>query len=75
MITLELYKQNWNTKYLQYNPKKYVVSFRPINENFLDVKADGIGEKEGLKRSYGLFNSISVRSSEPPKHCDVEVWD
>jgi hypothetical protein len=75
MITLELYKKNWNTKYLQYNPVKYLVDISH-HEGGMNLNAWNLesGKKE---RSYGYFDTISIRTSDIPGYTsksDIEVW-
>ncbi len=78
MITLELYKRNWNTKYLKYNPNKYILEIEGRVNKFIDIKAYGYGKREGSKKSYGLFDSLSIRTSKIPEwvsKSDIEIWD
>jgi hypothetical protein len=75
MITLELDKRNWNTKYVQYDPKKWVVSI-VHNEGGLNVEAMTYDAKD--KRSYGYFYNVHIRTTPIPKYIpksDIEVWD
>jgi hypothetical protein len=75
MITLELYKRNWNTHYLQYNPEKWSIMFEPLGHG-IDVR--GMTLEVSLKRSYGVFDGVSIRTNSIPEcvsDSDIEVWD
>lgn len=75
MITLELYKRNWNTHYIQYNPTKWVVDFKPLGDH-LNIQAMTIDAE--TKKSYGPFDGVSIRNSSIPTYVsksDIEVWD
>jgi hypothetical protein len=75
MVTLELYKWNWNTKYIQYDPTKWIVSI-VHHAGGLDVDAMSYDAKD--KRSYGWFDSVNIRTSPIPEYVfesDVETWD
>ena len=75
MITLELYKHNWNTKYLQYDPEKWSVMFEPLGVG-IDVK--GMLMDVSATRAYGIFDGVSIRTSPIPEYVpksDILVWD
>ena len=75
-ITLEAYKPGWRTFYFKYNPEKWCVSIEGMSKYCLNIKAFGIGEKDGQKVSSGLYSWVSIRNSEIPEYVkDVEIWD
>lgn len=76
MITLELYKKNWNTKYLSYNPEKWRIEIRPDKNSNLSIYGRDF-ETGKVKRSFGPFNEVSLSLTNPPEYCksDVEKWD
>jgi hypothetical protein len=76
MITLELYKRDYNTKYLQYDPKKWVVGTRH-EEGGINIEGYSI-ETGKMDRSWGYFNGTSIRTSSIPDYVsksDIDTWN
>ena len=75
MVTLELHNRDWNAKYLQYDPTKWVVTI--VNhQGGLDVEAMSYDAKN--KQSYGYFDRVDIRTSPIPDYVsksDIETWD
>ena len=75
MVTLELYKRGWNSKYLQYDPAKWAVSI-VHGSGGLDIT--GFEMSSGEKTSYGYFDIAYIRTSPVPtsvSKSDIETWD
>ena len=75
MIILELYKRDWNSKYVQYDPTKWAVSII-YSKGGLDVDAMSYDAKE--TRSYGCFENVHIRTTPIPDYIsksDIETWD
>ena len=75
MITLELYARNSNTKYVQYDPAKWVVS---VVHHEGGVNVDAMTYDAKAKRSYGYFHNVHIRTSPIPGYVsksDIEIWD
>ena len=75
MITLEVYKRDWNRKYIQYDPSKWVVRI-VHHAGGLDVEAMSYDARK--KCSYGYFEIVDIRTSPIPEYVsesDIEIWD
>ena len=66
MITLELYKQGWNTKYLQYNPDKSYIDIIH-NKGGIDIVEMEVSSGK-WKSSYGYFDGIHIRDYPIPSY-------
>ena len=74
MITLELYKRDWNTKYVQYDPKKWVVS---VVHHAGGLIVEAMTYEAKVNRSYGYFHNVHIRTSPIPGYVsksDIETW-
>jgi len=75
MIILELHKRDWNAKYFQYNPERWVVGIEPVGHGLgINAMTKDVSEK----RSYGAFDNISIRTTPIPSYVpksDIETWD
>ncbi len=75
MITFELYKRNWNTAYLKYDPEKWAVSIHPHGDH---ITIEAMTFDAATKKSYGPFNAASIRNSPIPEYVremDILVWN
>ena len=76
MITFELSKVGWNTRYLQYNPALYAVEIE-ANGGMMTVNARNLSDGS-FSRSIGSFHRVSVRTSPVPDYVsksDIEIWN
>lgn len=75
MVTLELHALDWNTKYIQYDPTKWVVRI-VHHKGGLDVEAMSYNAER--THSYGYFDIVDIRTSPIPEYVskhDILIWD